>query len=366
MNEWEKAQKGYLYNAEAKELVEARLKCADLCFAFNNIKPSDSKELNKVLKQIIGCIKGNVNITPPFHCDYGTNIVLGNNFYANYNLVILDTAKVVFGDNVLVGPNCTFCCAGHAIDVEQRKAGLEIALPITVGDNVWFGMNVCVLPGVKIGNNSIIGAGSVVTKDIPDNVIAVGNPCRVLRSITKEDKKKYKLYERDNKMNSNIKLRVDNIANYEGDAVVNAANRHLWNGGGVCGDIFAAAGEYELEKECAAKGPQKVGFATLTSGCRLKAKYIIHAVGPDCRKDTNVEELLRLAYENTFKVAKENGIHSIALPCISTGIYCFPKDKACEIALSVINKYAKDFEEIVICFDKEGTSYHLYKEALGL
>ena len=101
----------------------------------------------------------------------------------------------MFGDNVLVGPNCTFCCAGHALDVEQREAGLEIALPITVGDNVWFGMNVCVLPGVKIGNNSIIGAGSVVTKDIPDNVIAVGNPCRVLRSITEEDKKKYKLYE---------------------------------------------------------------------------------------------------------------------------------------------------------------------------
>lgn len=167
-------------------------------------------------------------------------------------------------------------------------------------------------------------------------------------------------------MENNIKLRVGNIANYEGDAVVNAANKYLCNGGGVCGDIFDAAGADELAKECNAKGTQKVGSATLTSGCHLKAKYIIHTVGPKYFEDSNPEELLRLAYENTFKVAKENNIRSIALPCISTGIFSFPKDKACEIALSVINKYAKDFDEVVICFNREGTSYHLYKKAFDL
>ena len=111
------------------------------------------------------------------------------------NVTILDGAKVTFGDNVFIAPNCVFSTAGHAIDSEQRTSGLEIALPITVGDNVWIGTNVSVLPGVTIGKNTIIGAGSVVNKDIPDGVIAVGNPCKVIREITEEDKKKYPVFE---------------------------------------------------------------------------------------------------------------------------------------------------------------------------
>ena len=122
-------------------------------------------------------------ITPPFRCDYGFNISIGKEFYSNYNCTILDCAKVTFGDYVLVAPNCVFSTAGHAIDPERRKAGIEIALPITIKDNVW------------IGANSIIGAGSVVTKDIPSNVIAVGNPCKVLRPLTDEDKEKYPEYK---------------------------------------------------------------------------------------------------------------------------------------------------------------------------
>lgn len=116
-------------------------------------------------------------------CDYGYNIHFGRNFYTNHNLVILDTATVKFGDNVFIGPNCGFYTAGHPVDVKQRNSGLEYAKPITVGNNVWFGGNVIVLPGVTIGDNTIIGAGSVVTKDIPANVIAVGNPCKVIKSI---------------------------------------------------------------------------------------------------------------------------------------------------------------------------------------
>lgn len=116
------------------------------------------------------------------------NIELGENFYANYNLVILDGAKVTFGDNVFVAPNCGFYTAGHPLDYERRNAGLGYAYPITVGDNVWIGGGVQVMPGVTIGSNVVIGGGSVVTKDIPDNCVAVGNPCKVIRPITEADK----------------------------------------------------------------------------------------------------------------------------------------------------------------------------------
>lgn len=196
MTEWEKAQQGYLYDANYDEsLIENRLRCADLCFEFNQCKPSDLEKQNQIMKELLGEIKGSFFITAPFYCDYGTNISIGENFYTNHNCTILDGAKVTFGDNVFIAPNCVFSTAGHPIDVEQRNAGLEIALPITVGDNVWFGTQVSVLPGVTIGSNTVIGAGSVVNKDIPSGVIAAGNPCRVIRKITEEDKKKYPIFE---------------------------------------------------------------------------------------------------------------------------------------------------------------------------
>ena len=147
------------------------------------------------MKKILGKMEGMPVITAPFYCDYGINTSVGRNFYTNHNVTILDCTKVTFGDNVFIAPNCVFSTAGHAIDSEQRGRGLEIALPITVGDNVWIGANVTVLPGVTIGSNTIIGAGSVVNKDIPEGVIAVGNPCKVMRKITEEDKKKYPVFE---------------------------------------------------------------------------------------------------------------------------------------------------------------------------
>ena len=195
MTEWEKAQAGYLYDANYdKDIVDARTKCADLCYEFNHCKPSDTKKQTELLHQILGEIKGDIVITVPFYCDYGFNISVGKNFYTNHNCTILDGAKVEFGDNVFIAPNCVFSTAGHAIDAEQRGKGLEIALPIKVGNNVWFGANVSVLPGVTIGDNTIIGAGSVVNKDIPSGVIAVGNPCRVIREITEKDKEKYPIW----------------------------------------------------------------------------------------------------------------------------------------------------------------------------
>ncbi len=196
MTEKDKAAKGFLYDANYdQELIGLRLRCLKLCRTYNDCMPDETEKLRAVMQQIIPEIGEGFTIMQPFRCDYGSNIRIGRNFYANYNLIILDAAQITFGDNVFIAPNCVFTAAGHAIDEEQRNQGLEIALPITVGNSVWFGANVTVLPGVTIGDNVIIGAGSVVTKDIPSGVIAVGSPCRVLREITEADKRKYPVWE---------------------------------------------------------------------------------------------------------------------------------------------------------------------------
>lgn len=195
MNEWEKAQKGYLYDANYDEnILKMRSKCVDLCYEFNMCKPSETEKQTRIMKSILGEIKGSFVINAPFRCDYGMNISIGKNFFSNYNCIILDGASVKFGDNVFIAPNCIFTTSGHPIDREQRNAGLEIALPISIGNDVWIGANVAVLPGVTIGDNCVIGAGSVVNRDIPSNVVAAGNPCRVIRQITEKDREKYPVW----------------------------------------------------------------------------------------------------------------------------------------------------------------------------
>lgn len=191
MTEKEKCAAGMLYDANYDaDLLQERDICKDICFEYNNTKPSELYMKKEMLKKLFGKTKGDFTIQAPFWCDYGYNIELGKNFYANHNLMILDGAKVKFGDNVFIAPDCGFHTAGHPIDAKRRNQGLEYAYPIIVGDNVWIGAGVQVLPGVTIGSNVVIGAGSIVTKDIPDYVIAAGNPCRVLRKITEEDMKK--------------------------------------------------------------------------------------------------------------------------------------------------------------------------------
>lgn len=193
MTEKEKAAQGLLYDANYDEqLLKERMECMDLCYELNQCRPSDIQRQQQLLKKIIGNIRGSITVTVPFRCDYGYNIEVGENFYTNYNCVILDAAKVSFGDNVFIAPNCCFSAAGHPLDTDRRNQGLEIALPITVGNNVWFGAGVTVLPGVAIGDDAVIGAGSVVNKDIPSGVVAVGNPCRPVREITEADRLKYK------------------------------------------------------------------------------------------------------------------------------------------------------------------------------
>ena len=186
MSEKDKMLAGELYDANYnEEMMQEREKVKDLCFEYNLIKPSNRKEREELIKKILGKTGENILIESSFQCDYGYNIFVGENFYMNHNGVILDAAKVEFGDNVFIAPNCGFYTAGHPIDVEQRNKGLEYAKPIKVGDNVWIGGNVVVLPGVTIGNNCVIGAGSIVVKNIPDNSIAVGNPCKVIKQINK-------------------------------------------------------------------------------------------------------------------------------------------------------------------------------------
>ena len=191
MTEKEKMLNHMLYDANYDQDLKAeRAKAKDLCYEYNQLHPSDQAGHQRVMKQLLGKTRENFTIEPAFWCDYGYNIEIGENFYANHNLVILDCAKVTFGDNVFVAPNCGFHTAGHPIDFERRNQGLEYAYPITVGDNVWIGAGVQVMPGVTIGSNVVIGGGSVVVKDIPSNSVAVGNPCRVIRAIAEEDRKK--------------------------------------------------------------------------------------------------------------------------------------------------------------------------------
>lgn len=170
-------------------------KCMAKCHKYNQLCPSNRQAQQELIKQIIGKMGKNAIFTAPFWCDYGYNITVGDNFYCNHNFVINDGAKVTFGDSVFIGPNCCATTAEHAIDPQQRKDGLEIAKPITVGNNVWIGAGSILLAGVTIGDNTVIGAGSVVSKSIPANVVAVGVPCRVLRAITEEDKTRYPLFE---------------------------------------------------------------------------------------------------------------------------------------------------------------------------
>ncbi len=200
MNQKERMLAGLPYKAWMDGLLEERLENKEKIFEYNNLNPANIEERDKLIKEILGKTGETINVESPFHCDYGYNIEVGENFFANYNLTILDVGKVIIGANAQIAPNVSIYTAGHPVHPDSRNSGYEYGIGITIGDNVWIGGNVCITPGVKIGNNVVIGAGSVVTKDLPDNVIAFGNPCKVIREITEEDRD---YYYKDNKFDVN-------------------------------------------------------------------------------------------------------------------------------------------------------------------
>ena len=171
-----------------KELNEDFMRARRLTRLFNSMTEEQMEERKEIIKELFKSTGENVHVEQTFHCDYGCHISVGENFYANYDCIMVDVCEIIIGDNVLLAPRVGLYTAGHPIDAAVRNEGLEFGKPVIIGDNVWIGGNAVINPGVTIGSGVVIGSGSVVTKDIPDHVVAVGNPCRVLRKINEEDK----------------------------------------------------------------------------------------------------------------------------------------------------------------------------------
>lgn len=189
MNNIERRDKQLPYVAD-EAVMQEMLCCRRILQRLNTADYADLEKIAGIVKELLGKSE-NAFINPPFYCDYGSHIEVGKNFFANYNCTIIDVAKVKIGDNCQLAPNVSIYTAGHPIHPVSRNSGYEYGMEVTIGDNVWIGGNTVIVPGVHIGSNTVIGAGSVVTKDIPDWVVAVGNPCRVVKEITEEDKKYY-------------------------------------------------------------------------------------------------------------------------------------------------------------------------------
>lgn len=188
MTETEKMEQHLWYDANFDaDLLKQRLEAEHLCFLYNQTDPLDQLTKQKIQEQLLpGCAQ-NVTIISPFAVDYGNRITIGQGTFINRNAYLMDGGMITIGKNVFIGPNCGMYTANHALDPQERNRGLEIALPITIGDNVWIGADVTILPGVTIGSNTVIGAKSLVCKDIPGHVVALGNPCRAIRPITEQD-----------------------------------------------------------------------------------------------------------------------------------------------------------------------------------
>lgn len=192
MTEWDKMQEGKIYNDFDQDLFNRRVEAKKLFRAYNRTEDDEVEKRREIMRKLFKSVGENVWIEPDFRCEFGKNITIGNDVYINFGCVILDCGQVHIGDKTLIGPNVGLFSGNHTTDPEERSEGGLIPKPITIGKNAWICGNVSIVPGVSIADGSIIGAGSVVTHDIPSGVIAAGNPCRVLRKITEEDKIGYK------------------------------------------------------------------------------------------------------------------------------------------------------------------------------
>lgn len=188
MDQRQRMDAGLPYKPWLDGLAEARLAAKQTWHTYNQLPPERWEEAMALMRRFLGKTGEDFFIEAPFYCDYGFNIEIGENFFSNYNLTILDGGKVRIGDNVQIAPNVSIYTAGHPLHPQARNTGYEYAFPVTIGNNVWIGGSVTILPGVTIGDNAVIGAGSVVSRDIPPNAVAVGNPCRVVRTITDADR----------------------------------------------------------------------------------------------------------------------------------------------------------------------------------
>lgn len=186
MTQRQKMLSGELYSATDRELLESLMRTKDLCWEYNNLRPSLEKERNKMLRSMLGQADEDTFIVQPFYCDYGTQIRVGKRFFANFNFVVLDEAPVTIGNDCFIGPNVSIYTACHSTDPAERNSRQEWAKAVTIGNNCWIGGSVTILPGVSIGDNVTIGAGSVVVKDIPSNCVAVGNPARVIKYLDRD------------------------------------------------------------------------------------------------------------------------------------------------------------------------------------
>ena len=191
MTQKERMLAGKVYFCNDEALMAEQTACLEKLYDFNQTRPSETEKRVKLLKELLAEAGENLYIEPPLHANWGKNTHIGNNVYANFNLTLVDDADIYIGDNVMFAPNVVVATAGHPILPELRERVAQFNMPVHIGNNVWIGAGAVVLPGVHIGDNTVIGAGSVVTKDIPANVVAVGNPCRVLREIDDRDRKYY-------------------------------------------------------------------------------------------------------------------------------------------------------------------------------
>ena len=190
MTEYEKMEKGLIYNPGDEEIVREQVRYQDKLWEFNQLKPSQYGEKMKYMKEMLAECGDDCYIELPFRANWGgRHVHFGSGIYANFNLTIVDDGHVFVGDKVMFGPNVVVATASHPIEPALRAKGLQFNKDVYIGENTWIGAGVVIVPGVRIGKNTVIGGGSVVTKDIPDNVVAVGNPCRVLREVGEHDKK---------------------------------------------------------------------------------------------------------------------------------------------------------------------------------
>lgn len=181
------------YGPGLEALEAERVAGKELTYDYNHSRPGEAARRTSLLQQLLGSVGSGAWVEPPFHVSYGSHVHVGDAFYANFNLVLVDDADIHIGDRVMIAPNVTISTAGHPTVPEERVGGWQFSLPVRIEDDVWIGANVVILPGVTVGAGSVIGAGSVVTRDIPPRVVAVGSPCRVLRSVDDEDRRPHRL-----------------------------------------------------------------------------------------------------------------------------------------------------------------------------